>query len=75
MPGVQGNEKAPPSELMIPAELKYDYMIYYIASKFGIAPAESGKCSEYEFRLCIAFEKIGCLTQKYFTEQNYNEQE
>ena len=74
MPAVQGNEKVPPPDLMIPAELKYDYMMYYIASKFGITPAESGKCSEYEYMLFTAFGKLDRLTQKYFIEQNNNEQ-
>jgi len=59
---------------MIPAELKYDYMIYYLASKIGITPAETGKCTEYNFRLHSAFEKLDNLTQKYYLEQNKNEQ-
>lgn len=59
---------------MVPAELKYDYMINYLAGEYGITPAEAGKCSEYDFWLRYGFEQLEHLKQKYFTEQNQYEQ-
>jgi hypothetical protein len=59
-----------PAELSVPAELKYDCMINYLAGEFKIPPAEACKCSEYDFWMRYGFEKLEQLKQKYFAEQN-----
>jgi len=53
---------------MLPEELKYDYMINSLASKFGLS---ANKCSEYDFWLNFAFERLDNLTKQY--EQLENE--
>jgi hypothetical protein len=63
----------PPADLMIPAELKYDYMIDYMAAKFGINPLEAGKLTELDFTRSSAFEKLNNLTLQHFYEKNNDE--